>query len=39
MNYSDDIRRNIDSFTAKYNYTFEDYSSLKLGGLFLVLQQ
>jgi selenophosphate synthase len=30
----DDIRRNIDSFTAKYNYTFEDYSSLKLGGLF-----
>ncbi len=30
----DDIRRNMDSFTAKYNYTFEDYSSLKLGGLF-----
>ena len=30
----DDIRKNIDSFTAKYNYTFEDYSSLKLGGLF-----
>jgi hypothetical protein len=30
----DDIRRNIDSFTAKYNYTFEDYSSLKFGGLF-----
>lgn len=30
----DDIRRNIDSYTAKYNYTFEDYSSLKLGGLF-----
>ena len=30
----DDIRRNIDSYTAKYNYTFEDYSSLKLGSLF-----
>ena len=30
----DGIRKNIDSFTAKYNYTFEDYSSLKLGGLF-----
>ncbi|HYF98835.1 MAG TPA: hypothetical protein VD815_01960 [Candidatus Saccharimonadales bacterium] len=30
----DEIRRNIDSFTIKYNYTFEDYSSLKLGGLF-----
>ena len=30
----DEIRRNIDSFTIKYNYTFEDYSSLKFGGLF-----
>ena len=30
----DEIRRNIDTFTIKYNYTFEDYSSLKLGGLF-----
>jgi len=30
----DDIRRNIDSYTVKYNYTFEDYSSLKLGSLF-----
>lgn len=30
----DEIRKNIDSFTIKYNYSFEDYSSLKLGGLF-----
>lgn len=30
----DEIRKNIDSFTIKYNYTFEDYSSLKLGSLF-----
>lgn len=30
----DEIRSNIDSFTIKYNYTFEDYSSLKFGGLF-----
>jgi selenophosphate synthase len=30
----DEIRKNIDRFTIKYNYTFEDYSSLKLGGLF-----
>ncbi|HEU5120028.1 MAG TPA: hypothetical protein VFT71_03480 [Candidatus Nitrosocosmicus sp.] len=30
----DEIRRNIDTFTIKYNYTFEDYSSLKLGSLF-----
>lgn len=30
----DEIRKNIDSFTIKYNYTFEDYSSLKFGGLF-----
>jgi selenophosphate synthase len=30
----DEIRKNIDSFTIKYNFTFEDYSSLKLGSLF-----
>jgi selenophosphate synthase len=30
----DGIRKNIDNFTIKYNYSFEDYSSLKLGGLF-----
>lgn len=30
----DEIRKNIDIFTIKYNYTFEDYSSLKFGGLF-----
>lgn len=30
----DEIRKNIDSFTIKYNYTFEDYSSLKFGSLF-----
>lgn len=30
----DSIRKNIDGFTAKYNYSFEDYSSLKLDSLF-----
>jgi selenophosphate synthase len=30
----DRIRKDIDSFTIKYNYSFEDYSSLKLNGLF-----
>jgi selenophosphate synthase len=30
----DKIRRDIDNFTIKYNYSFEDYSSLKLGSLF-----
>lgn len=30
----DEIRKNIESFTIKYNYTFEDYSSLKFGGMF-----
>ena len=30
----DRIRKNIDNFTIKYNYSFEDYSSLKLNGLF-----
>lgn len=30
----DKIRRHIDNFTIKYNYSFEDYSSLKLGSLF-----
>ncbi len=30
----DKIRRYIDNFTIKYNYSFEDYSSLKLGSLF-----
>ncbi len=30
----DKIRKNIDNFTVKYNYSFEDYSSLKLNSLF-----
>jgi selenophosphate synthase len=30
----DKIRKYIDNFTIKYNYSFEDYSSLKLGSLF-----
>lgn len=30
----DKIRRDIDNFTIKHNYSFEDYSSLKLGSLF-----
>lgn len=30
----DSIRKNIDNFTMKYKYTFEDYSSLKINGLF-----
>lgn len=30
----DKIRKNIDKFTIKYNYSFEDYSSLKFNGLF-----
>ncbi len=30
----DKIRKDIDKFTVKYNYCFEDYSSLKLNGLF-----
>ncbi len=30
----DKIRKDIDKFTIKYNYCFEDYSSLKLNGLF-----
>ncbi|MBA3749643.1 MAG: hypothetical protein H0X03_01870 [Nitrosopumilus sp.] len=30
----DKIRKNIDNFTIKYNYSFEDYSSLKLDSLF-----
>ena len=30
----DKIRKNIDNFTIKYNCSFEDYSSLKLNGLF-----
>ncbi len=30
----DKIRKNIDRFTIKYNYSFEDYSSLRLGSLF-----
>ena len=29
----DEIRRNIDTFTIKYNYTFEDYSFLKSDAL------
>jgi selenophosphate synthase len=33
-NMLDKIRKNIDNFTIKYNYSFEDYSSLKLDGLF-----
>lgn len=30
----DSIRKNIDGFTAKHNYSFEDYSSLKFDSLF-----
>jgi selenophosphate synthase len=30
----DKIRKNIDNFTIKFNYSFEDYSSLKLSSLF-----
>lgn len=30
----DEIRKNIDTYTIKYNFTFEDYSSLKFGGLY-----
>ena len=32
--FLDRIRKNIDDFTIRYNYTFEDYSSLKLNSLF-----
>jgi selenophosphate synthase len=32
--FLDKIRKNIDDFTIRYNYTFEDYSSLKLNSLF-----
>jgi selenophosphate synthase len=30
----DIIRKDIDNFTIRYKYTFEDYSSLKMNGLF-----
>jgi len=33
-NILDKIRKNIDNFTIKFNYSYEDYSSLKLNSLF-----